>query len=196
MISPLRERQIPLRVRNVFKPQQPGTLVQEQSLSVQPGLRAVTMIQGLGMSAPQSGPLGDIANLVDDNLSAITGSRTDVMISSQSSSRTFACFVITTSAGPDALRSLQFSLREGLEAIANGVPWTVRPVTVVTVIGSKLEEIHALTAEILLALEGIPLLAVAHGPANCSLSLVVEPEYGDATLTRIHNLILRTSEKQ
>jgi aspartokinase len=61
------------------------------------------------------------------------------------------------------------------------------------VIGTRLGEVHALTADVLLALEGIPVLALSQGPSQCSLSLVVETQYGDLALARIHNLILKSS---
>ncbi len=189
MINPLREKMIPLRIRNVYTPQQPGTLVREKVAGMQPAIRAVTSIQGLGMSTNHSGSLADLAKLVDVKLSEITGSNTDVMISSQSSTQSFVCFVIPTSAGPDALHSLQVALSESEESDG----WNTRPVQVVTVIGTRLGEIHTLTADILLSLEGVPILALAQGPSHCSLSLVVETQYGEIAVSRIHNLILKSS---
>ena len=128
MIIPLRERRIPLRVRNVFKPQQPGTLVHTGTTPT--GFKAVTTIQGLGLSAQHSGPLATIAALVDEKLSSITGSHTDVMISSQSSSQSFVCFVIPTNAGPG--RAPQPAKRAGSTAARRSDednPWTMRPVS-------------------------------------------------------------------
>lgn len=189
MVQPLRAAGIPLRVRNVYTPQQTGTLVRERGGGMSPAIRAVTSINGLGMSAPRSGSLGALAEIVDNRLAEITGSRTDVTISSQSSAQSFICFVIPTSAGPDALHSLQVALSQ--DAAAEG--WQMRPVQIVTVIGTRLGEVHPLTADVLLSLEGIPLLALSQGPSHCSLSLVVETDYAEAALTRIHNLILKSS---
>lgn len=189
MINPLRERAIPLRVRNVYTPQQPGTLVRDKVSAMAPGIRAVTSVQGLGLTLAQDGSLTAVADVVDKKLAEITGNLTDVMISAQSSTQSFACFIIPTSAGPDALHSLQVALNESDDA--NG--WSMRPVQVITVIGTRLGEVHTLTANILLSLEGIPLLALAQGPSHCSLSLVVETQYGETTLNRIHALILKNA---
>ncbi len=188
MIHPLREQSIPLRVRNVYTPQQPGTLVRDKLAAMSPAIRAVTSIQGLGMSAPHNGSLARLAQVVDSLLSDLTGSHTDVTITSQSSSHSFICFVIPTMAGPDALHSLQVALSQTEELTAG---WSIRPVQVVTVIGTRLGEIHTLTANVLLALEGVPLLALSQAPSHCSVSLVVETQYGETALTRIHNLILK-----
>ncbi len=189
MILPLGDRNIPLRVRNVFKPQQPGTLV--HAGATPPGIKAVTTIQGLGLSAQQSGSLSGIAALVDEKLSRITGSHTDVMISSQSSSQSFVCFVIPTNAGPDALHSLQNALAPALAQLdGDDALWMMHPVTVVSVIGSHLGEDQRLIGRLLSSLAGVHILALAQGPSHSNFSVVVEPEDTDAAVTGIHTLIL------
>lgn len=191
MIIPLRDGRIPLRVRNVFKPQQPGTLVHTNTTPT--GFKAVTTIQGLGLLAQHSGPLYAVAALVNERLSTITGSSTDVMISSQSAAQSFACFVIPTNAGPDALHDLQNALAAPLSQLDEPSPWTSRPMSVITVVGSRLGEDHGLTARLLDTLGGIRVHALAQGPAHASFSVVVEPEDADATITGIHDLIIASS---
>jgi aspartokinase len=66
----------------------------------------------------------------------------------------------------------------------------MRPVSVITVVGSRLGEDHRLTAQLLSALEGIHILALAQGPSHNNLSVVIEPEDADDALTNIHQLIL------
>ncbi len=190
MIVPLREQQITLRVRNVFKPQQPGTQVHTGTTAS--GFKAVTTIQGLGLAAQHSGPLTRVAALVDETLSSISGSHTDVMISSQSSARTFVCFIIPTSAGPDALHNLQAALAPVLKEQDERTVWTMRPVSVVTVVGSQLGSDHGHTSQLLHELENLPILALAQGPAHTSFSVVLEPEDTDAAVARIHELILNS----
>ncbi len=191
MIGPLRERQITLRLRNVFKPQQSGTLVQSGTTSTI-GFKAVTTIQGLGLAAPHSGSLANITALVDKTLADISGSHTEVMIAAQSSARTFICFVIPTSAGPDALHHLQAALAPALRAQNEYANWTMRPVSVVTVVGSHLGSVHGHTSDLLTALESLPILALSQGPAHASFSVVLEPEKTDAAVAHIHNLILNS----
>ena len=188
MIGPLRERQIPLRVRNVFKPQATGTLVNEQAENSKPALKAVTSIQGLGLMAPRGGPLHPIAALVDEALFKVSGTHTEVMISSQSSSHSFVCFVISTSAGHDALHNIQVELEERLPTLPDGDQWTMFPATIITVIGTQVDSLHRLLASILTALDGIRILGMAQG--RCSLSLVVEPRSSERAIRQIHDLVI------
>jgi aspartate kinase len=192
MIGPLREMHIPVRVKNVFKPQQPGTLIHDSRPAPARTLKAVTSIAGLSLSADHNGPLDTISNLVDKALFAATHSRADVMIASQSATSSFACFLISTSAGPDAAHAARALLEESLRQRADLPPWRVGIVSIITVIQDRLDETPALIAEIVQALSGIRILALAQGPSHCSLSIVVESDKGDQALALIHDLIINT----
>jgi len=189
MIGPLRSQNIPMRVRNVFKPQQQGTLVGADNGRNQPALKAVTAIQGLALQAPRSGPLAGIAGLVDQILFTTTGSHVDVMISAQSSNQSFVCFVIPTTAGPDALHTLKQALDEPIHS-SESDGWSTRAVSVITTVGTRLDELHQLTAGIFQCMNGIRVLALAQGPSRCSLSVVTDPQDADQALQQIHQLIV------
>ena len=90
----------------------------------------------------------------------------------------------------DALHSLQSALAPLINRLDEVDPWTMRPVTVVTVIGSRLGEDHHLTAQLLSALGNVRILALAQGPSRSSFSLVIEPDDTDHAVTSIHQLTL------
>ncbi|MBC8100275.1 MAG: aspartate kinase [Armatimonadetes bacterium] len=79
MIIPLRDSRIPLRVKNVYKPQQPGTHIHQQAPAIAT-LKAVTVIQGIALSAERSGSLAGISTLVDDSMFQIMGAHAEVML--------------------------------------------------------------------------------------------------------------------
>jgi aspartate kinase len=193
MIGPLRQERIPLRIKNVFKPQEQGTLIHDLATGRAHALKAVTSIQGLGMTAERSGPLSLISEIVDETLFNTVGSHADVMISSQSSTHSFVCFVIPTSAGPDAIHTAQMTLDARLRHQPETQSWHVHPVSIVTAIGAKLDMFPGLIGEIFQTLQDVRVLAVAQGPSRCSLSLVVEPPEAESALLQIHNLIINNA---
>lgn len=190
MIIPLRDNNIPLRIKNVYRPQQRGTLIHIPATRTQRTLKAVTSIHGIGLNAHQSGPLSTIASIVDSTLYKTIGNHADVMISAQSSTRSFVAFVIPTSAGPDAAHATYTALEERLEAHPDTLSWTVNPVRIITVIGAELDTVPELTARVFSTLGSVRILAIAQGPSQCSLSIVIQPQDGDIVLERIHDLIL------
>jgi aspartate kinase len=188
MIGPLREARIPLRVRNVFRPQAPGTLIGGPA-APERGVKAVTAIAALGFSAAHSGPLAGLAALVDDALFTLTGTHAEIAITSQSASASFACFVVPTSAGPDALHPLQQAVNDRLAAQGGG--WAVRPMAVVSAIGSALDDPFTATrADLFTRLRGIPIAGFAQSPAGTQMSFAVELADAERAVERIHQFIL------
>jgi aspartate kinase len=192
MIRPIQDNHIPLRIKNVYRPQQTGTLVHDIPPEQPERIKAVTSIPGIGLTGERSGSLVDIIQLVDKVLFETTGTRADVMISAQSSRRSFMCFVVPTSAGGmEAVNSVKTALQNRLADLADPADWTIQPVSVVTAIGRNLDQLLGLDAQILQQLEGIPSLALAEGPSRCSLSVVIHPDNADDALQRIHTLTLK-----
>lgn len=189
MVAPLKEHLIPLRIKNVFKPQKEGTLVHNIPKPLE-RIKAVTSIQGVALSAARSGSVSEISSIVDDLLFKTIGTRADVMLSSQSSASSLLCFVIPTSAGHDAIINVESHLNERLKKEHVDDEWTVQPVTIITAIGSELNGFTNTTGKILQALHGIRLFTLAQGPTWCSLSLVISPQDSETALKRIHTLTL------
>lgn len=192
MIGPLRERRIPLRVRSIFRPQTPGTLIhdEETTATAEAVLKAVTVIQGIGLSSRSDGPLADIFVQIDAAMQEITGTHAEILLATQSSARSFITFIVPTSAGPDAPHSLQLELEKRLAHLAPN--WVVHAVSVVTVIGAHLAERHDITASAVDAVNGVRLLGVVYNTSRCSLSVIIDPNDAHQTLKQLHSLVLRS----
>jgi aspartokinase/homoserine dehydrogenase 1 len=192
MIAPLREHLIPLRVRNVYKPQLSGTRIHIDGASATPQIKAVTSIQGIGLFADRSGSLASVTQLVNTTLFQMVGAHADVMIASQSSARSFLCFVIPTSVGSDSIDAICEALRQQLKILDESTPWQVRPVALITAIGEHINTSMTLIASAIQSLSGLQLLGTALGPSHCSLSVIVEVHDAEAALQRLHQLVLTT----
>ncbi|MCU0464559.1 MAG: aspartate kinase [Anaerolineae bacterium] len=189
MVGPLQQHNIPLRVKNVYKPQLPGTLI-HMGTPTTGVVKSVTHIHGLSLLAPYSGPLTDIVRLVNDHLQKQLGTPADVMISAQSASRSFLCSVVPPSAGPDAVTHLVETLGRELAESESHRGWLVEPVSLVTVIGEDINASPGLIAGTIGALGDLSILGASFGPGGCSLSLAVRAADGAYALRRLHEQVL------
>jgi bifunctional aspartokinase / homoserine dehydrogenase 1 len=195
MVGPLQQAKIPLRIKNVFKPQQPGTLIFDTKPPKHPPPpKAVTMIQGVGLFADYSGPLSEIAAQVNAVLVDVSGNDVEVMFTSQSSTRTFIGFIVPTSSGPGASRNAVDRLRAALVDDPTG--WQVGPVSIVTVIGHQINQMPGMMAQVLQQLGRVKLLDLSPGPSDCSLSIILQPEDSYAAQVQIHNYLLEANADQ
>jgi len=190
MITPLKDHQIPLRVKNVYKPQQAGTLISNQETPTPSMPKAVTVIQGIGLHTNRSGDVSEITKTVDNTLFDVAGIHAEVTITSQSSMETFMSCIIPTSVGNDIIDSLTSKLHFEIETLNDTSEWHVEPVSIVTIIGQDMSPIHTWYAKIFGAIEGTTIKAIAFGPSNCSLSLVIDQFAEDDVIEQLHQLIL------
>jgi aspartate kinase len=190
MIGPLRQDHIPLRIKNVFRPQQTGTLIYDTAPERSRSIKAVTSIPGLVLTAEHSDSLLPMGAMIDQIPLAELPYRVDVIASSQSSTRGLVCLLIPTTAGPDAVHSARESLEQLLRAKAETQSWGIQPVTIITVISAHLDQWPQATAGIIQALGNTRILALAQGPSHCSLSLVLDVKDTEEALFQIHQLIL------
>lgn len=187
MVAPLKEHNIPLRVKNVYKPQGAGTVI-HSGANVVGVVKSVTQIQGLGFKAAQSGPLTAIVAAVNAHLQQHIGAPADVMIASQAASGSFVTCIVPNSAGPDAVTNLTESFTHELLESAELSHWSVEPVSIVTAIGDGINTAPKLTGRVIDALGDLPLPGISIGAGGCSLSLVVRASDSDTALRRLHKV--------
>jgi aspartate kinase len=192
MIGPLRQDHIPLRIKNVFRPQQTGTLIYDTAPDRSRSIKAVTSIPGLVLTAEHSDSLLPMGVMIDQLPLTQLPDRVDVITSSQSSTRGLICLLVPTTAGPDAVLSAREYLEQLLRKKPETQSWNVQPVSIITAISAQLDQWPQATAGILQALGSIRILAMAQGPSHCSLSLALDVKDTEEALFQIHQLILNS----
>ena len=191
MIAPLAERGLPLRIKSVYAPDEPGTLVAAAPDPAQARIKAVTTVLGLSMRRSQSGSLAGVTRLVGNTLFKTLGMRSEVMIASQSSGDSFLCLVIPTSIGIDGVDRLQRALEAKMAEYPEKMPWSIETVALATVIGNNLDSAPQLVGQALASLEGTEVLALSLGASGCSLSAIVRQADARRALRQLHEFALR-----
>ena len=188
MLLLLRGREIALRVRNLFAPQQPGTLVRDSTAQLEDGFQAVTSIAAIALQTASSGSLAKVTALVDDVFFDTIGNHVDVTITTQSPMHTLICFVVPNAAGQEAVHTLNSALEDRLQENSK---WQVKPVTIVTAIGAQDAISPTGCLKIVTALAGIPVLAIDYSPARCGISVVINVRDTELAVNRLHESILQ-----
>ncbi|MCY3779877.1 MAG: aspartate kinase [Chloroflexi bacterium] len=192
MIAPLAQQGLPLRIKNIFSPEQTGTLISKTSQNDTPTLKAVTSTQGLALRRPASGSLAGVTRLVGNTLFKTLGMRSEVLIASQSSNSSFLCLVIPTSIGIDGVDRLERALKAKMAEYPEKMPWAIEAVGLVTVIGAGLHSAPQLIAEMLQTLAATEVYGLALGASNCSVTVALPLQSSPEAVRRIHEVIVRS----
>jgi aspartate kinase len=190
-ILPALERGIPLRIRNTFRPEHPGTLVVSNGERPAGDLRGVTSVAKQSLVTIAGRGMLGVPGIAARAFSAVARTGTSVPMISQSSSEQSICFVVPQASAPGVLEGLRAVFerelaRKDIESI-----WAQDDVVVVTAVGGAIRKTPGVAGRVLSAVgEGdINVLAIAMGSSECSISLVVDGPHATDAVRRIHTLL-------
>ena len=185
-LEPAMEENIPVRIRNVFNPENPGTIiVKEQKIKLGDAVKAITLVKDVALvnvsGAGMVGTPGTAAKIFDilgrDNI--------NILMISQSVSEANISFVIQRSLSERAVSTLEIAL------LGRGL---IREVTaeddvcVVAVVGAGMKGTPGVASKIFTAIarKGINVRMIAQGSSELNISFVVKETDGEDAVRAIH----------
>jgi bifunctional aspartokinase / homoserine dehydrogenase 1 len=191
-IRPVVERDIPLRIRNTFNPEHPGTLVVQAVAPNGQAIKAVTAIRGLSLITVEGRGMIGVPGVAARTFGAVANVGANVLMISQASSEQSICFVVPTAVAHAVAGSLEEGLavelaRRDVDRISarDGV-------VIVTAVGAGMRDTPGVASQVFgaLAAHEINVIAIAQGSSECSISVVVDGHDGDAAVHAIHALTI------
>lgn len=187
-MRPIRQKRIPVSVRNIAKPSEEGTRITEEGASGGRAAQALTSMCKVAIVTVEGGGLLDNPRIAGRVLTRVAEADVDILMISQSSSEQSLCLVIPQA---DQARVLEL-LRHELELeILKGIVDTIGArsgLTIVAIVGRGLRWRPDIAAEVLMALalrkEDVHL--VAQGASGVNLSLVVATPEVKGVLRAVH----------
>ncbi|PVX23386.1 MAG: aspartate kinase, monofunctional class [Candidatus Bathyarchaeum sp.] len=185
-LEPARKEGIPVRIRNVFSPDNPGTLiVKEQKVKTENGVKAVTIVKNVAVitvsGAGMVGAPGTAAKVFE----VLGKENINILMISQSVSEANISLVIQRNLLDRAVNILEIALlgREFIREIVSE-----DDVCVVAVLGAGMKGIPGVASRIFTAIakEGINVRMIAQGSSELNVSFVVKENDGEETVRAIH----------
>ncbi len=190
-VQPIVERGLPLRVRNTFNPEHPGTLVQPEG-EIAPGcVKAVTIVKDVHLLSVEGRGMVGVPGIAGRTFMAVARANASILMISQASSEQSFCFVLPSNRTQAALASIKAELRVEIERKDVDRVWSQDDVVIVTAVGAGLRNQPGVAARVFGALADrqINVLVIAQGSSECSISLVVAEQDAAATVGALHDLV-------
>ena len=193
-IRPVVENDIPLRIKNTFNPDHPGTVIVPRSTHSNGDVKAVTAVRELSLVNVEGKGMMGVPGIAARTFGAVARLRTNVLLISQASSEQSICFAVPARAAAHVVAGLQSEFADELERRDVDRIWAQEPVAIVTAVGAGMRGTPGIAGRIFGALgqRGVNIIAIAQGSSECSISLVVEEADTAAAEKAIHGLILES----
>ncbi|MCW4016448.1 MAG: aspartate kinase [Candidatus Bathyarchaeota archaeon] len=185
-LEPARKEGIPVRIRNVFSPDNTGTLiVKEQTAKTENGVKAVTIVKNVAVitvsGAGMVGAPGTAAKVFE----VLGKENINILMISQSVSEANISLVIQRNLLERAVNTLEIALlgRDFIREIVSE-----DDVCVVAVLGAGMKGIPGVASRIFTAVakEGINVRMIAQGSSELNVSFIVKEADGNETVRAIH----------
>lgn len=185
-LEPVIEENIPVRIRNIFNPENSGTvIVKEQKIKPGGTVKAVTLVKDVALvnvsGASMIGAPGTAAKVFD----VLGRNGVNILMISQSVSEANISFVIRRSLLERAVSALEVALlgRGLIREVA-----TEDDVCVVSVVGAGMKGTPGIASKVFTAVarRGINVRMIAQGSSELNISFVVKKTDGEEAVRAIH----------
>ena len=191
-VQPILDRQIPLRVRNTFNPDHPGTLIGPHAEPSTTVVKAVTSIRRVSMLTVSGKGMLGVPGIAGRAFLATASVGANILMISQSSSEQSFCFTVPDDTAEAVKRQVEAELhaeivRQNVDGVA-----VVREVVVITVVGGGMRGTPGVAGRVFTVMgdKRINVLAIAQGSSECSISFVVDEDKLEQAVVALHDLAL------
>ena len=190
-IRPCLESGIPLRIKNTFNPELPGTVIVPDAGAEQNGMKAVTAIEHLSLITVEGKGMIGVPGIAARTFAAVARHGVNVLLISQASSEQSICFAVPAGQTDTVLADLEAAFAIELQRRDIDRVWALRPVSIITVVGAGMRGTPGIAGRIFGALgeHHVNIVAIAQGSSECSISMVVDGADTAPAVQHIHTLL-------
>ncbi|MBW8877476.1 MAG: bifunctional aspartate kinase/homoserine dehydrogenase I [Acidobacteria bacterium] len=201
-IQPAREKGIPVRVRNSFAPDHPGSLVHGAAAPADPaeaGARGITYLPGIALVDVTGSGMAGVPGVAARVFQAMAGAGISVILITQGSSEMAISYAVAEADGPRAVQALGETFAAELAA---GLldPVQLRPGgSILSLVGDGMRHRLGVAGAFFGALAdvGVSVVAIAQGSSERNISAVVAATDAPRAVRHLHaQLFERRSELQ
>ncbi|MCP4411684.1 MAG: bifunctional aspartate kinase/homoserine dehydrogenase I [Gammaproteobacteria bacterium] len=192
-IAPLLQYKIPCRIKNTHFPDNPGTLISDESGS-NDLIKAVTNLDNVAMVTVSGPEMTGMVGMASRVFSTISLAEISVLMISQSSAEYSISFCVPGEEADAALECLNkaFKLELQNELLE---PIHIRPnLAIITLVGDRMQQQRGIAAKFFdsLSQARVNIIAIAQDSSECSISAVVRAKRVDDAIKTCHqNLFLK-----
>ena len=189
-LFPVCQKRIPIRVKNTFNPEAPGTLIREAGPDRSEGrpIKGISSIDNISLITLSATSLVGIIGVDQRIFTALASENISVFLVTQSASETGISLGVSAS---DAEKACKVLSKTFAAEIASGAIYPVKredELAAMAVVGENMKHTCGIAGKLfsILGRNGISIIALAQGASESNISFVVERKYLRKSLNVVH----------
>jgi aspartate kinase len=187
-IMPAADQKIPIRIKNSFAPEVPGTLISAETPMHQHGVKTVTSITGLMMVSVEGRGMIGVPGVAGRVFTTTARHKISVLMFSQGSSEQHISLVVSRQDGDETVKALRREFNSEIERRRidriSGAP----EIAIIALVGEGMKGLPGVAARAfgILGEGGVNILMIAQGSSELNLSFVVKQKDAPRAVQLIH----------
>lgn len=188
-IQPARDKKIPIRIKNTFDLEFPGTLISSKSAPLKNFAKGITSIDEIALITIKGSGMVGVKGISARVFSTLAQANINVILISQASSEQSICVAISPDSAQQARRALtdEFSLE--IQAKMVDSITIENDYSVIAVVGEKMKKTPGVAGRIFNSLgeKRVNVVAIAQGSSELNISVVIDRKDEVRALRAIHD---------
>ena len=187
-MAPAMRSQVPIRIKNTFNPEAPGTLIRQYPDKPSFKIRAITSIPEIVLVVLAGSDMVGVAGVASRLFSVLARELINVILISQASSEHSICIAIDPKSGKRAKQLIDEEFEREIDKGYVDEVQLLTNLSVIAVIGAQMKTVPGIAGLITTVMgeQGINIVALAQGSSELNMSIVVDKFNEPAALQCVH----------
>lgn len=177
-LSPVIEKNIPIRIKNTFNPDFPGTVIVKRVKRDKNIIKSITYIKGLSLVSVNGKGILGVPGVAARVFKSAWKSKTNILMISQSSSEQNICLVVKREEADEFVRFLKVEFEREIERKEIEGITREDNIAIISIVGAGMKGTPGIAGKVfsILGRHGINIIAIAQGSSEYNISFVVKEE--------------------
>ena len=196
-IQPALHKKIPIRIKNTFNPDFPGTLVGEESSTDDSPIKGVTSVSQVALITLQGSGMIGVKGTAARLFNALAAKEINIILITQGSSEYSITFAIAPSDARRAVSAIKTEFKYEIQERLIETPKAETKLSAIAIIGENMRSRPGISGEVFHALgvNGVNIVAIAQGSSEFNISAIVSKEDEVKALNAVHEAFFLSDTK-
>ena len=187
-IMPAVDENIPIRIKNTFAPEAPGTLISAETPSRQFNVKTVTSITGMTLVSVEGRGMIGVPGVAGRVFTTTARHRISAMMFSQGSSEQHISLVVSRNDGEQTVKALRREFEGEIERRRIDRVASISEIAIIALVGEGIKGVPGVAARAfgVLGAAAINIMMIAQGSSELNLSIVVREKDAPKAVQLIH----------
>ncbi len=196
-IQPALKSDIPILIKNTFKPDHPGTFIQQKRDQKKGIIRGISSIENIALITIKGSGMIGVSGVAARIFNALAEKRINIILITQSSSEHTISLAVMPDQAHTAKASIEVAFRDEIKEENIDEIRIEKNLSAIAVVGDNMRQIPGIAGRVFYSLgrNGINIVAIAQGSSERNISFVVDQKNEKKAMNTIHDAFFLSGEK-